>query len=695
MATDFFERQSRARANTTRLIVLFVIAVVAIVTAATGVTVAALLWSGDYQLGGTASGWGDDSIAGSSEPFPWEIPLGVGVLTLAVIIGGSFFKIVMLRHGGGGSVAEGLGGNRLYPNATDPDHRRLLNVVEEMAIASGTPVPPVFLLDGEEGINAFAAGYSPGDAVVGVTRGCVQSLTRDQLQGVVAHEFSHILNGDMRLSIRLIGVLHGILLLGMLGQILFRMVAYSGGGSHRRSSSDKKGGSGALALLLVAVVLIVLGSIGVFFGSLIRAAVSRQREFLADASAVQFTRNPGGLSGALKKIGGLAQGSILQAPRAPEASHLFFAQGITEGYSQLMATHPPLNARIKAIDPAWDGVFPSVEPVSKRRQTAPVASSLAGSASLAGAPSAASTEVGHAPPTNRDLPADAVFSAEVVRRSTMHIGSPAEAHRRYAAELLTRIPESLRLALHEPYEAHAVVFALLLDRDPAIRQQQIETLQQTGLQPPGLQKKDGADMVLRTERWFEAIAQLETQIRLPLIDLSLPALRSMSDSQFRAFDRTVIALIAADDRMNLFEWTLSQVLMRHLRSQFEAVPQSRTHYYGIGRLGEPCSVLLSTLAHAGHSEADSKLAFAVGARLIPEAHPEWLPKSECTLTRLDAAVRKLTTVATRHRERIVDACSVCVCADGKVTATEAEMLRGIADLLECPMPPYLGPPKVS
>lgn len=669
MATDFFERQSRARANTTRLIVLFVIAVIAIVAAATGLTVAALHWSHNYHFGewGSASGWDQSYPIASTEPFPWEIPLAVGVLTLLVIAGGSLFKIVSLREGGGSGVAEGLGGNRLYPNATDPDHRRLLNVVEEMAIASGTPVPPVFLLDHEEGINAFAAGYSPGDAVVGVTRGCVQSLTRDQLQGVVAHEFSHILNGDMRMSIRLIGVLHGILLLGMLGQILFRMIAYSGGSSSHRSSSDKKkGGSGVLVLLLVAVVLIVLGAIGVFFGGLIRAAVSRQREFLADASAVQFTRNPGGLSGALKKIGGLAQGSLLQAPRAPEASHMFFAQGVTAGFSQWMATHPPLTARIKALDPAWDGVFPAVEPVSARRDTVST-------------PQSAPAHAGFFSPLGQSLAAEELISAQVVRASLARIGSPAEEHRRYAAELLRRIPESLREALHEPYEAHAVVFALLLDRDAAARQQQLETLH----------KAAGADLVERTERWFAAICELETAVRLPLIDLSLPALQTMTDAQYRAFDRSVQALIAADERMDLFEWTLSQVLMRHLQSQFEAVSPTRVAYYAIGRLGKECSLLLSTLAHAGHTDAESKAAFAFGAPLIADARPAWLPKSECTLTRLDAAVRKLATVTTRHRQRIVEACGACVCADGKVVPSEAELLRGIADLLDCPMPPYL------
>ena len=268
----------------------------------------------------------------------------------ALITVGSLYKMAQLA-GGGTVVAERLGGRRVYPNTTDPVERRLLNVVEEMALASGVPVPPVFLLSEEQGINAFAAGYSPSDAVVGVTRGCAQQLTRDQLQGVVAHEFSHILNGDMRLNMRLIGVLHGILLMGLVGRELLRLVGHSGGGRSRRND-------GAAPLLLIGLAFMVIGFLGLFIGNLIKAAASRQREFLADASAVQFTRNPEGIAGALKRIGAAVFGSKLASPRAAEASHMYFAEGI----STLFASHPPLHERISRIDPQWDGKFPQALP---------------------------------------------------------------------------------------------------------------------------------------------------------------------------------------------------------------------------------------------------------------------------------------------------------------------------------------------
>ena len=240
---------------------------------------------------------------------------------------------------------------------TDLDERKILNVVEEMAIASGTPVPPVYLMENEEGINAFAAGFTPGDAVIGVTRGCIRTLTRDELQGVIAHEFSHILNGDMRLNIRLIGVLYGILLISMTGWLIFRSTAYNTGFNTRRDDDDRRGGN---PWPLVGLALYILGYVGVLFGNLIKAAVSRQREFLADASAVQFTRNPDGIAGALKKIGALSEGSKIQAPEAQETSHLFFGEATGHIFG-FMATHPPLAERIRRIDPSFNGDFSQVK----------------------------------------------------------------------------------------------------------------------------------------------------------------------------------------------------------------------------------------------------------------------------------------------------------------------------------------------
>ncbi|MEZ6081752.1 MAG: M48 family metallopeptidase [Pirellulaceae bacterium] len=273
------------------LLTMFALATVAIVVTVTVVVAIA--------LAATNADHNGQAVFDNGQA-PWAIAALCGFGTLLLILGGSFFKIVALRAGGGASVAESLGGVRIYPSTSDPTERRLMNVVEEMSIASGVPVPPVYFLANEAGINAFAAGYSPSDAVLGITRGAAERLTRDELQGVLAHEFSHILNGDMRIGIRVMGVLYGILLMGFVGQLIFRTLAYGGG---NRSRSDKGSSNATMVILLIGLALIVLGFVGTFLGNLIKAAISRQRERLADASGVQFTRNPAGLAGALKRIG--------------------------------------------------------------------------------------------------------------------------------------------------------------------------------------------------------------------------------------------------------------------------------------------------------------------------------------------------------------------------------------------------------
>ena len=336
---NFFESQDRVRKNTFQLVLLFSLAVITLIimTNLLVMVVFGYINSQQAQEGG-------DLL----QQMDWQTFATIGVGVGVVILVGSLYKIMTLSAGGK-AVAESLGGQLIPQDTNDLKQRKLLNVVQEMAIASGTPAPPVYLLTGEEGINAFAAGFTPRDAVIGVTQGTIDHLSRDQLQGVIAHEFSHIFNGDMRLNIRLMGILNGILIIGIIGYYILYSASFSG-----RGRSSGKGAGGIIAL---AIGLMVLGFAGTFFGGLIKAAVSRQREYLADASAVQFTRNPDGIAGALKRIGGLEFGSKIKNPGAPEVSHAFFAQGISGFMSSLSATHPPFAKRIKRIDPHWDGKF--------------------------------------------------------------------------------------------------------------------------------------------------------------------------------------------------------------------------------------------------------------------------------------------------------------------------------------------------
>jgi len=336
---NFFEAQARSRKNTVQLVCLFAVAVVSLIVMTNLLVMVAIGYFNDQQLQGGGS-W--------LSQMDWSMVATISAAVCVVILAGSLYKIMVLS-GGGKSVAEALGGRLVPQNSDDLKQRRLLNVVAEMAIASGTPAPPVYVLADEPGINAFAAGFSPRDAVIGVTQGAIDHFDRDQLQGVIAHEFSHIFNGDMRLNMRLMGVLHGILMIGAIGYFITRSV------SHARPSG--KNGKGVAGIMVLGIGLMVVGYAGTFFGSLIKAAVSRQREYLADASAVQFTRNPDGIAGALKKIGSITIGSKLENPGAPEVSHAFFAQGVSSFMEAFSATHPPLAKRILRIDPHWDGKF--------------------------------------------------------------------------------------------------------------------------------------------------------------------------------------------------------------------------------------------------------------------------------------------------------------------------------------------------
>ena len=658
MATDFFERQARARKSTVWLVVLFSIAVIGIVGATFLLTFVGI----DYFSRQTSKREESVHIAGIA-----------AIAALGLIVSGTLYKVIALRAGGGRSVAETVGGQQITPNTTEFKERRVLNVVEEMAIASGTPVPPVYILD-EAGINAFAAGYSPSDAVVGVTRGAIDELNREQLQGVIAHEFSHILNGDMRMNIRMIGILHGILLIALMGRMLIGILRYSGGG--RRRSSNGKGGGGQLiiVILVVGAALMLIGFIGSFCGGLIKAAVSRQREYLADASAVQFTRNPRGIAGALKRLGASSGASLIKNPNASIASHMYFGKGVFEGFTGLMATHPPLPKRILALEPTWNGVFPKldkrVNPTIAREVAAAKATVTRGFAPAAiGTPATARSEV----TAKEEVP------VAVVQDAIGHIGDPEQWHRDFAAELIAQIDPVLVDSSHEPYSARALVFALLIDEDAHVRKKQINGLSQS-IEP---------HVVETAARLYPRTLDLDARAKLPLLDMTLPALRSMSSPQYETFMKSFKQLADADDRYSLFEWVLAQILLRHLRPQFVRVRSPVTLYYSLKKLTVPVSVLLSTMARVGHAEQWVAPSFEAASAQLPGLPITLLPPSQCRLGTLDASLKQLTRTTAKLRGQLIDASVAAICADNHVKVKEAELLRGIADLLDCPVPPLV------
>ncbi len=653
MATSFYQRQADAKKNSSKLIAMFILAVVLIVVSVSGV---AWFLQKQFFIGETKlqpSGVGNDQ-----RELTIAILAGLGTLCLIAI--GSAFKIFQLRRGGGTLVAESLGGRRLANSTTNPDHRKLMNVVEEMAIASGMPVPPVFILD-EDGINAFAAGYSPSDAVLGVTRGCVEQLPRNELQGVIAHEFSHILNGDMRLSIKLMGVLHGILLLGLTGQFILRNYFWFGSGTRSRRRGKSEGGGGVIILILaVSVSAIIIGSIGVLFGNLIKAAVSRQREFLADASAVQFTRDSSGIANALKRIGGAKEGSQIKASNASEASHLFFSQGVWAGVNGLWATHPPLNARIRAIDPHWDGKLPAAT------RTGPATSKHSAISGFAA--------------TQQDVSGSTNANLGSIQQGLDSVGEPTFRHQQYAAELIHSIPEQVTDNAREAYGARAVIFGLLMDSDPEIRADQMRVLKEHST----------PDIYQLVSKLQPLIDSVDIRARLPLIDLTLPALQSLSSkTQYVNFSKCFNELIKADKKIELFEWILIQVLSRHLKPHFDKTRPKTAQIGKIRKLRSEYEVLLSAIALAGNTPEQAGVAFQAGSKVLGDESIRLLPRSQSNLSNLQKSLNKLALLYAAQRRRIIDACAAAVEADGHITLQEAELLRGVADLLDCPIPPVL------
>ncbi len=651
---DFFDRQARAQRNTKLLVFYFVLAVVSIILAIylaihllLPVASAFAHTKGSHRLG-----------LGSAQPL-WDpqLFLWVALGTLALILGGSAWRIMELSQGGS-VVATMLGGRLLNPMTTDPDERKLLNVVEEMAIASGTPVPQVYLLPNEQAINAFAAGHSTSDMVIAVTRGGVRLLSRDELQGVIGHEFSHILNGDMRLNLRLMGVIFGIMGIAFVGRILLQT---------RGSSRDRN------ALPLLGLVLLLLGWIGVLFGRLIQSAVGRQREFLADASSVQFTRNPDGLAGALKKIGGLGAGSQLNAARAAEASHMFFANGLQASFFNLFATHPPLDQRIRAIEPNWDGQFPAVTippdeqlesaaaAPSRQRPTVPFPFDVA-------TPQAAASGL-----------VPALIAAAAVVPS---LGAAGTRHLRYAADWQAALPPSLDNAAREPLGASALIYALLLSADEAKRRKQLDEF--SALMPKGVFDE--------TQRVWPEVSALATRGKLPLVDLALPALRNLSPGQFEQFTTAVRALIDSDQEIDWFEYVLQKIVRRHLEPHFTGARKPVVQYYVIRPLVPDCVFLLSILASVGQEEpAQTEAAFRLGWRQLqaPEFEAKLLSIDDCSQDQLDEALDRLGRASPLIKKNILNACAHTVAADGVIKEEEAELLRAIADTLDCPIPPFV------
>ena len=653
---DFFSSQDKARRKTFQLVLLFSAAVVGLIVLTNLIVAAGFVFAENFNSTIVA--------VDLKQRFMEQLtPVRFGMISagvVAVVGVASLYKLVVLSSGGR-AIAEMLGGRLIPPMTQNRTERRLINVVEEMAIAAGTPVPPVYVME-DEAINAFAAGYSTDDAVVGVTRGMLKHLSRDELQGVIAHEFSHIVNGDSRLNIRLMAALHGILVIGIIGYSILLGMGRSRGGSGR--------GNSAAPVLVMGIGLMVVGYAGTFFGNIIKAGVSRQREYLADASAVQFTRDPGGISGALKKIGGLVHGSKIESTNPQEASHIFFGQAITPLFSALMSTHPPLERRIKVIDPRWNGRFPTVEAEHAEEvpeEEMPVEATVAGAMGFAaGARGVAHAEVSAATPAA----AEGHLDQRVGRLDANDLDR--------ARELIAAIPQQLMDAAHDPWGGRALVYALLLDPDAAVREKQIALVQ-------GRAEAGVPEFLARVAAQVDGLSH---ELRVPLIELVIPALKSLSPAQYERFSEVTTALIKADKAIELFEWVLHQLLTQHLKPQFESARPIRPRYRNPEQISEACGQVLSTLAQSGHdTEAGRQHAFETARQALgmDALEPNW--EADPNHRRFQQGVAQFRKLYPLAKPRVLKALAACATADDEIRQIELDLLKGVSAALDCPMPP--------
>ncbi|MCP4187177.1 MAG: M48 family metallopeptidase [Gammaproteobacteria bacterium] len=577
--------------------------------------------------------------------YSWQVFGAVSIGVCLLIFGGSLYKTMSLS-GGGATIAEMLGGQLIPQASTEPQQRQLLNVVEEMAIAAGMPIPKIYLL-ADDSINAFAAGNSPANAVIGVTHGTLTRLNREELQGVIAHEFSHIANGDMRLNIRLIGVLHGILLIGMIGYFILRSLRYS-----RRSSNSKNGG-GIAAIALLGFGLMVIGYTGTFFGQWIKSSVSRQREYLADSSAVQFTRNRNGIANALKKIGG-SSGSYIDSSNAPEYSHAYFANGISSFWLSLFATHPPLEKRIKQIDPAWDGKFMA----SKASQDIPPEVEKASTSDAA----------------KIALSAAILTSAE---QAIGQVGTLNEENIEHVHQLIITMPPLLRSAAQDAFSARALIYSMLVvlqkDHQSALSNlsQNVDTV-----------------MYTQTRSFLGEMEILQEKFKLPLLELSISALRELSPNQFVQFKIAVDKIITSDLAINLNEWIIQRFLIQQLDQHFGFRKPARSKYARLDQVKNEVATLLSLIANVEHPDShQAKLSFEAGITQTDIKGLEFQTLKSFKLDTLNRSLDKLAQLKPLVKPQLLKACMATVLHNEKVTIREIELVRTISTCLDCPMPP--------
>jgi len=686
---NFYKAQDQARRQTSWLLFLYFLSVVSIVLI-TNICFAIFVWYSNpsnltnvhlQPITSLSSlvGWFTSIVVGLGwHKFLWVTGLVCGVIGISM-----GFKWVSLRSGGR-VVAESLGGRLLAQNAEDILERRLLNVVEEIALASGVPVPPIYIMDNEQGINAFAAGLSYEDAVIGVTRGTLECLNREQLQGVIAHEFSHILNGDMLLNMKLLAVLHGILMISETGRTIMR---HSSRRSYSRSRRDVNGG-----FFIFGLCLFLIGWLGQFFGDLIKSAVSRQREFLADASAVQFTRNPEGIGGALKIIGGYSAQSNIQHSAAHEVGHLFFSSAY-KSFLSLFATHPPLEDRINRVLPSWNGRFARYKKEPEKHGRATIhsgetattrsnetyASFSRNGATLSGESVSGETfesvteakALGKKSTSNYDgKPVE--FTLESTQSSqVLHEQTPD----------VDMLFEQAKVLAHEPLGAVSLVLSALLNDDLEVLNKQLALIEQN--QKHWLLPTKGSKQLLDL---LHEQSKVSGQHRLQLLEMAIPSLKQASLKQYRLLRETMTQMVHADGRVELFEWVVYQLVCQYCDRHFGLSKVQKPKYKTIKQLSSIYEVVLSRVVHYGGSHADDKSkAFHKACNVAGTYTIELLPIELCSQAKFTRAVHALGQAYPLLKPRLIKGLISAAQSDAHVNDHEHQVIRGVAAVMDCPL----------
>ena len=631
---DFFAAQDRAKARTRWLILYFILGVAGLVVS---LNVLAIIGVSVHRARHPYSGrhYFDNSSAGAdASGVVWdpEVSVVVTLVTLGIVGGSCLYKVSELRAGGG-AVALSVGATRLAAQPAAFSDRQLRNIVEEMALASGVPVPEIYVMEEEDAINAFAAGLRPEEASIVVTRGALKYLSRDELQGVIGHEFSHILNGDMRLNVQLIGAVFGLLVIAIIGKVILQMVT-------RTRWRGRNGGGAAAGIMVLGGTLFVLGYLGVFFGRLIQASVSRQREGLADASAVQFTRNPGGLAGALKKIGGLGVGSAITHAHAEETAHMFFAPAV----DSLFATHPPLEARIRELEPNWDGKFISPRPPGL-------------------APDLQKYDAG-APPR---------ATATTVQQMLAPAGAVAALSLAEVQDWRASLPAAITTALADAQGCRALVLALALVDDRPGRDAQIARLQE--------QSEPAAATAAQLA---QVVADIPAGRQLPLLELALAGIARLTPPE-KNFLLARLRDLTGFDRgnQNLHQFALWRVAEYRLNPRPPRLGPSQPEFYR-----NELSVVLSALAHLSTpDDAAARPVFAQGLNAIMGmASLALTPRVGAGIEQVQAACARLESAPFGLKKQLLEAGAIIVQADGIIEPAESELLRALAASLGCAVP---------